>query len=211
MHSAIYEGSLGHRRIAERPHEFSYRVAMPYLDLDEIGDLVGGRLTLARPGLARFRRQDYLGDPAVRADRLGSRPDPRSPRHHAPGPVRLLTHLRSFGRCFNPVSFYYCFAADGEGLEAIVAEVTNTPWGERCAYVLPCGDNADGGPLIGGTFDKMLHVSPFMGMEQRYAWLASVPGETLSIHIDSIRGRGAAPSRPTSCSTADRSTAAPWR
>ena len=52
----------------------------------------------------------------------------------------MLTHLRTFGHCFNPVSFYYCFAADGERLEAIVAEVTNTPWGERHAYVLRRGE-----------------------------------------------------------------------
>jgi len=34
------------------------------------------------------------------AERTGVRPQ---------GPIRLLTHLRYFGYCFNPVSFYYCF------------------------------------------------------------------------------------------------------
>ena len=60
-------------------------------------------------------------------ERTGARPA---------GPIRLLTHLRSFGHCFNPVSFYYCFDPAGERVEAVVAEVTNTPWGERHAYVL---------------------------------------------------------------------------
>ena len=131
--------------------------------------------TRARPGLVRFRRSDYLGDPhtpladAVRArveQDLGHRPE---------GPIRLLTHLRSFGHCFNPVSFYYCFAPDGETLEAVVAEVTNTPWGERHAYVLPAS----------GDMDKALHVSPFMPMDQRYTCRAPAPGETLSVHIES--------------------------
>ena len=85
----------------------------------------------------------------------------------------MLTHLRTLGHCFNPVSFYYCFAADGETLEAVVAEVTNTPWGERHAYV------------VGGELEKELHVSPFMPMDQRYTVRAPAPGETLSVHIES--------------------------
>ena len=181
--SALYEGGIRHRRFAVRLHEFRYRIAMAYIDLDELPDLLGGRLVRSRPGLVRFRRSDYLGDPAVPladavrslvAERLGSAPQ---------GPIRLLTHLRTFGHCFNPVSFYYCFAADGERLEAIVAEVTNTPWGERHAYVLPRGDSYTCVPQ--GGFDKALHVSPFMQMDQRYDWRAPAPGKTLSIHIES--------------------------
>ncbi len=43
------------------------------------------------------------------------------------GPIRLLTHLRTFGICFNPVSFYYCYDATDSRVETIVAEITNTP------------------------------------------------------------------------------------
>jgi DUF1365 family protein len=53
------------------------------------------------------------------------------------GPIRLLTHLRYFGCSLNPVSFYYCFDAADVRVETIVAEITNTPWNERHAYVLP--------------------------------------------------------------------------
>lgn len=188
MHSAIYEGTVRHRRLAERSHQFQYGVAMPYLDLDEIDDVLGGRLTRERPGVLRFRRADYLGRPevplqdAVRAlvaSRLGAAPA---------GPVRLLTHLRTAGCCFNPASLYYCFGPDGEQLEAIVLEVTNTPWGERHAYVLPCRDPGSAGARHSGAFDKAIHVSPFMGMDQRYAWRAVAPGPTLSLHIESTEG-----------------------
>jgi DUF1365 family protein len=181
--SAIYEGTIRHRRFAVREHEFRYRIAMAYIDLDELPTLLEGRLTRKRPGLVRFRRSDYLGDPATPLDtavrnlveeRLGTVPQ---------GPIRLLTHLRTFGHCFNPVSFYYCFAPDGETLEAIVAEVTNTPWGERHAYVLQAGD-----PIPRGGFDKALHVSPFMAMDQRYTWKAPAPAETLSVQIESAQG-----------------------
>ena len=182
MRSAIYTGTIRHRRFAVRRHEFRYRIAMAYVDLDELPGLLGGRLVRSRPGLVRFRRGDYLGDPAVPlaeavrtlvAERLGDAPQ---------GPIRLLTHLRTFGHCFNPVSFYYCFAPDGERLEAIVAEVTNTPWGERHAYVLEAGE-----PIPQGGFDKALHVSPFMPMDQRYTWRAPAPGATLSVQIESSR------------------------
>ena len=123
----------------------------------------------------RFRRRDYLGDPgtplteAVRA----------LVRDHVPaGPIRLLTTLRTLGHCFNPVSFYYCFDED-ERLRAVVAEVTNTPWGERHAYVLT-GE----GRVLKGEHAKAMRVSPFMGMAQRYQLAVSAPGETLSVHIE---------------------------
>ena len=182
MHSALYEGTIRHRRFAVRERVFRHRLALVYADLDELPRLFGGRLIARRPGFVRFRRADYLGDPAVPlaadvralvARRTGSDPG---------GPVRLLTQPRTLGHCFNPVSFYYCFRPGGEHLAAVVAEVTNTPWGERHAYVLPSGGD---GPVLDGEADKALHVSPFMAMDQRYTWRASRPGATLSVHIAS--------------------------
>ena len=96
--SCIYEGTIRHRRFEPR-REFSHRLALAYLDLDELPALLDGRLVARHPGLVRFRRRDYLGDPAVplpRAvrdvveDQTGARPE---------GPIRLLTQLRSFGHC----------------------------------------------------------------------------------------------------------------
>jgi hypothetical protein len=123
--------------------------------------------------MLRFRRRDYLGDPnvplstAVRdvvEHQTGVRPG---------GPIRLLTQVSSFGICFNPVSFYYCL--EGNEVQAVVAEVTNTPWGERHAYVIP-GTTAD--------VTKALHVSPFMGMNHRYRVRLTAPDRTLSVHIE---------------------------
>jgi DUF1365 family protein len=169
--SAIYAGTVRHRRFAERGNEFEHRLALTYLDLDELPALLGGSLVRRRPGLVRFRRSDYFGDPATPLaeavrERVGTS-----------GPVRLLTSLRSFGHCFNPVSFYYCF--DGEELAAVLAEVTNTPWGERQAYVVR-GDGA----VLRGELSKRMHVSPFMPMDQRYSWALSAPGPRLSVHIE---------------------------
>jgi hypothetical protein len=183
--SCLYEGTIRHRRAAPAT-EFTHPIVLWYLDLAEIPSLLGGRLLARGPGLARFRRRDYLGGPAGtdsldgavrdRVQRLtGARPD---------GPIRLLTQPRSFGLCFNPVSFYYCLDAAGERVHSVLAEVTNTPWGERHAYAL--ADHRQG--VVHGTFAKELHVSPFMGMDHVYEARASQPGASLSVHIDSRRG-----------------------
>ena len=182
--SALYEGTIRHRRFAVRRREFRHAIALAYVDLDELPELLGGRLVRPRPGAVRMRRRDYLGDPAVPlADAVRDLVEQRTgaaPR----GPIRVLTHPRTLGHCFNPVSFYYCFDA-AERLDAIVAEVTNTPWGERHAYVL---DRVAEDPVLRGAHDKRLHVSPFMAMAQRYEWRAPAPGRTLSVHIESHEG-----------------------
>jgi DUF1365 family protein len=179
--SAIYEGTIDHRRFAVRSHEFRHRIALVYLDLDELDGLLGGRLLARRPGVVRFRRADYLGDPHVGlADAVRGQVECRTGKVPA-GPIRLLTHLRTFGHCFNPVSFYYCFTAQ-EKLDAVVAEVTNTPWSERHAYVLARGGE---GSVLTAAFTKALHVSPFMGMAQRYTMRVATPGATLAVHIES--------------------------
>ena len=80
-----------------------------------------------------------------------------------------------------------------------MAEVTNTPWGERHSYVL--GPN-------GGTLDKALHVSPFMAMDHTYEVRATAPGETLSMHIESRRDGGPRLRRDARISAAARTGAA---
>jgi DUF1365 family protein len=159
----MYEGTIRHRRFAVGEHAFRYKLALAYVDI-------------ASPPRG-FRRSDYLGDPRVPLrDAVHALIRERGGEPPA-GPIRLLTMPRSFGVGFNPVSFYYCFGADGT-LACLVAEVTNTPWGERHAYVLPGS---------GGSAGKELHVSPFMGMDHEYEVRASVPGETASVHIESRR------------------------
>jgi DUF1365 family protein len=159
-------------------NEFRHRVAMAYIDLEELPTLLGGRLVESRPGLVRFRRSDYHGDASAPLQEAVRDTVRKSTGHRPEGPIRLLTNLRSFGHCFNPVSFYYCFDASGERLEAVLAEVTNTPWGERHSYVISDGV---------GSFEKALHVSPFMGMDHTYVCRSAPPGAQLSVSIESSR------------------------
>lgn len=194
MNSCLYEGSVRHRRHGSPEHEFHHRLFMAYLDLDELPEIFDGRLlwSARRPALAWFRREDHLGDPqvglaeAVRAlvlERTGVSVE---------GPIRLLTHLRYFGHCFNPVSFYYCYEQGGEHVKAVVAHVTNTPWGESHSYVLAVQQTADHGSaqVIDGRVQKELHVSPLMGMNHTYRWRLTQPEERLAVHIQSLHADG---------------------
>jgi DUF1365 family protein len=189
MESCIYEGRVWHRRTAPPQHAFGMPLFMMYLDLEELPRLFEGRWlwSARRPALARFRREDYLGPTSVPLDvAVRDRMEERT-GHRPAGPIRLLTHLRYFGFVFNPVSLYYCFDPGGRRLEGVVAEVTNTPWRERHAYVLETGDEADA-PLYRLENRKDFHVSPFLGMDATYRWLLRAPDERLDLQIES-RGR----------------------
>lgn len=151
---------------------------MAYVDLDELPSLLGGRLVRRSPGTVRFRRSDYHGPAEVPLDQAVRDTVERHTGSRPAGPIRVLTNLRSFGHCFNPVSFYYCFDAAGQQIDAVLAEVTNTPWGERHAYVVPEGL---------GRFEKAMHVSPFMGMDHTYTCNAARPGRHLSVSLENRR------------------------
>lgn len=189
MHSALYTGRLSHRRYLPVAHAFRYRVTLAWLDLAELDTAFRGRWLWSgrRRNLAWFRRADYLGDPEVPLDVAVRDRVERETGKRPAGPVRLLTQLRTFGHCFNPVSFYYCYDA-GEGrVEAIVAEITNTPWNERHAYVLRPDDRVAPDQPLCFRLPKAFHVSPFMAMDIDYNWRFTPPGKTLAVHMDNLR------------------------
>ena len=187
--SAVYEGRVHHERVGPRRHRFGYGLYMLYLDLAELDRVFEGRWfwSTERFNVVQFRRSDYLGDPDVPLDRavrdrveqeLGERPR---------GPVRMLTHLRTFGYCFNPVTFYYCFDEQGREVESVVAEITNTPWGERHAYVLGRRSEPDARELA-WRFPKTFHVSPFFDMDYDYVWDFTPPAGELRVRMHNVRG-----------------------
>lgn len=183
LRSAVYRGTVVHRRTGPVDHELSQPVRMVLADLSEIP-----RLCALHPlwsdrhaAPAHFTRADYLGDPhvpldqAVRdlvASRTGERPE---------GPVALLTNIRTWGWNFNPISCYFCFDRQGEEVRWMVAEVTNTPWHQRHAYVV--------GPPGRHRITKELHVSPFMGMDQEYVLDYTAPGPLLRVRFQ-VEERG---------------------
>ncbi len=186
LRSALYVGRVRHRRFAPREHSFRYPLFLMYLDLGELDEVFAGRWlwSSGRPNLAWFDRRDHLGDPAVDLDTAVRDLVEGETGRRPAGPIRLLTHLRYFGHCFNPVSLYYCFDEAGERLETLVAEVNNTPWGERHCYVLSEGSESGPGGAKTYRSSKRFHVSPFMAMDIDYTWRTTPPGERLVVHID---------------------------
>lgn len=195
LSSCLYDGMLRHRRFEPIEHGFRVRIQLLYLDLDEIDrgaleEVFGATRLWSLGGAApvSFHRRDHLGDPeqtlqaAVR--QLVERRIGRPP----PGPIRLLTSPRYLGLGVNPISFYYCFDARGEAVDSLVAEVTNTPWGERHCYVLDLArsglDEQAGKSMRRRQTEKSFHLSPFMEMAMGYDWRVGTPGRalTLSIH-----------------------------
>lgn len=185
MESCIYEGRVRHTRSMPVAHRFSYRIFLMYLDLAELPKLFDRRWfwSVRRPALARFRREDHVGPASEPLDtsirRLVEAETGRVPT----GPIRLLTHLSYFGYCFNPVSFYYCYDPSGERVETIVAEVNNTPWGERTCYVLSESMNVGRNGTKRYNPAKKMHVSPFIDMDSEYDWCFTEPGPALKVFM----------------------------
>jgi hypothetical protein len=92
------------------------------------------------------------------------------------GPVAMLGHVRTWGWLFNPLTLYYCFDPSGRDVEWTVLEVSNTPWHERCSYVV--------GPPGEHHFAKAMHVSPFLPAQGDYTLRYSAPEDALRVSLD---------------------------
>ena len=183
---AICPGTVMHHRFAPADHRFTYPVTHVWIDPDHPEALFGAHplWSSRRPAPVRFRRRDYLdgGDaplgPAVRralVPALGREPT---------GPLRTLTQPRTWGWLFNPITIHLAWdapaddpAGDPSGPVAALLEVTNTPWKERHLYPVALSPTGDGAERYEATFDKTLHVSPFLDEDHRYHLaVASAPG-----------------------------------
>ena len=187
MHSCIYDGRVRHRRFQPIRRDFQYRIAYLYLDLAEL-DQVRKQLSLLGNGrfsLTSIYRPDHLGgshnrlDDAVRdlvAERTKVRPT---------GAIRMMTQWRTLGFYFSPINLFFCYD-DQESLQAVVAEVNNTPWREQHCYVLWSGNQSSHHELA-YRHPKEFHVSPFMDMDLEYDWRIMAPHEQFSVHLKTLR------------------------
>lgn len=156
-----------HARRTPRRNVFRYPVSYFLVDLDEVEELRRLRLF---GSVFQLRDRDHFGGGPIKDEVLALAGDPSIER------VLMLAQLRVFGYVFNPVSFYWCYRADGS-LACIVAELNNT-FGERLSEVLR-------GPELRYEQRKRLHVSPFFGLDQSYEYAFSQPGEEVwaRIHV----------------------------
>lgn len=194
MNSAIYTGFVAHQRFSPRPHRFRYRAFMMYLDLDELPTLFdkASFWSYEKANIASFKRADYYGDATKPLKTEISNLIHAATGQYPRGAIRLLTNMRYFGHCFNPVSFYYCFEADGTTLQAIVTHITNTPWGEDYVYVHDYNaekitKNTKNGAINAFKLDKKFHVSPFMPMDIQYDWAFKLEGKQLLVHMKNYK------------------------
>jgi hypothetical protein len=187
MESAIYLGTLRHRRFRPVTHEFAYPLFMVFLDIDRLPALMEASALTAynRWAWATFDEADHFGDSSqplrhrLAADAFANGialPD---------GPIFLLTHLRYLGYNFNPVSFFYCYDRQG-ALKSILAEVNST-FGESRNYWLTGANRLDAANAWHYRTGKRMHVSPFMPMGLDYHWVFTAPADQLVVHMRTVQ------------------------
>lgn len=180
--ASLYRGSLFHRRL-KPAHSFRRDLMMACVDVEEIDAAESGTVRLSRVLPLGIRRQDHLPDAkktlAQRVRELVLEGAGYSPM----GRMLLVSQPRAFGLTFNPVSFIFCLEAGTvDVIECVIAEVTNTPWGERHAYVLAEG-NPSGSGARHFSATKAMHVSPFFGMDHEYDFGFAMEKEQIQVTI----------------------------
>lgn len=187
MDSCIYEGIVTHRRFVPIDHNFQYRLFMLYLDLEELPDIVGrdGLISGRRCSTASFLAEDHLSSKPDIAQQVRQLILDQS-GEASTGKIRLLTQLRYFGYYFSPLNLFYVNDNDDREVGYVLAEVNNTPWGQRHIYLLWQGNQVSDTPKR-FVHRKQMHVSPFMDMEMDYHWYIASPGEKLSVVLENHR------------------------
>jgi DUF1365 family protein len=180
VQSAIYRGSVMHRRLRPRAHYLRYAMFYLLLDLDELPAL-GARLRCfghERRAVLSFRAADH-GDGGTDLKGWVHNQLAAAGLHFDCGPIRLLTMPRVFGYVFNPISIFYCHDRAGT-LRATIYEVNNT-FGGRHAYVLPVTGDSQ---IARQACAKKLYVSPFNDVSGGYRFAMLPPAEKVALTID---------------------------
>ena len=183
MKSSLYVGEVRHQRKSPKRHAFRYQVFMAHLFLDEINEVFKKNWfwSVDRFNFSSFFRKDYH-KPAEKSLSSAVR-ETMSEQLDYPveGPISIITHLRTFGYCFNPVTFYYCWDENKKTPHALMAEITNTPWHERYSKCFQLKNNV--GEKSIHAFQKEFHVSPFIGMDIDYDWRFWGPNEKFKVDM----------------------------
>lgn len=185
MKSAIYEGTVQHRRFRPREHQLAYKVWYLLVDLDELDEMdreIGGFGNERRARVSFFARDHGPRDgsplrPWIEAHLARAGVDIQG------GPIRLLTLPRTHGYAFNPITTWFCHGPLGD-LRALLYEVSNT-FGEWHHYLVPVepaeGMRPDGRQVVRVRFSKELFVSPFLDMAATYDIATRLPNDRASV------------------------------
>ncbi len=180
MRNAIYQGFVTHKRYRDGLHQFRYPMKMFLLNLEKISDLnkLSPFTSTERFNFLSFKRKNYLDIDSIKAhiQRIDSDFNLQK--------TFILTHLGHLGLCYNPVSFYFCTDKKHVHPMYILAEITNTPWGEKHVYCF----KASGTEKTNLELIKSFHISPFMPMALIYKWEFSVKKNKIDIVMHSFSG-----------------------
>lgn len=182
MLSCLYQGHVRHHR-REPDHSFSYPVWYAWINLDEIDAFCASSALISREAynFFSFYRQDYLpGEGSLK--NAAARSIKKQTGEDFNGQVYVLTTLRQLGFGLNPISLFYCYEASLQQPAYIIAEVHNTPWGERYEYVIKPDELGQA-----ETVSKAFHVSPFMPMELEYQFDLPQPGNQIRANIKLLK------------------------
>lgn len=177
--SAIYVGTVVHRRLKPKRHALRYRSFWLLVDIDELEALNGSSrlFSVNKRNVFSLHERDY-GDRTGEPLRAYVERTLREAGQDCDGPIRLLTMPRILGYAFNPLSIYFCHRRDGS-LAVICYEVSNT-FGERHTYLIPVeGD----GSVVRQSAQKNFYVSPFLDMALSYAFKVKPPEKSVTVAI----------------------------
>lgn len=185
LKSGLYSGFVRHRRFNKAKHEFSYKLSMFALDLDEVDLIADQQFWFGRRWFnpVRFKQSDYVklahSDAQIKTEPLALKQRIKQKVVELGGnwsgdKVVMLAQCRGLGLYFSPVNFYFCY--EGEILTWMLAEVSNTPWNERHFYLVDMQNTQD--------TDKCFHVSPFMNLDMRYVWRINLSKGKALVHIE---------------------------
>jgi DUF1365 family protein len=183
--SAIYCGTVMHRRVRPKVHYLRYGVFYLLLDLDDLPALNLRLLGVERAAPLSFRARDH-GDGSGDLKRWVSDSLSEAQITGQLGRVTLMAFPRVFGFVFNPISVYFCYDPAG-ALMATLYEVNNT-FGGRHTYVLEAKSNASG--TVRQNCAKRLYVSPFNDVSGEYRFAVRPPAEKVALSIDQRDAEG---------------------
>ena len=179
--AAVFPSTVMHSRRFPVRYRFSYRVFSLLVDIDRLDEVGRNPLfSINRFNLFSLYQRDHGARDGSPWRDWAQQLLQQNGIFSADGRIQLLCFPRILGYGFNPLSLWFCHAPNGE-LVAVIGEVRNT-FGEYHHYVLHEHGTALP-PIVTGSKQKVLHVSPFVGMQARYEFFIHQPNDKLKVLI----------------------------
>ncbi len=182
MNSCLYECTVMHKRLRPKTHQFTYRIFLFWLDLDELA-AVERSVPIFSAGtrnLYSLQAEDHFsfGAQSIRSNVISWVQSQGETREIAN--VRMLTLPRFLGYTFNPITIYILYNAAGDPITS-VTEVGNT-FKELKPYLVPAE-----GEHFHSRATKHFYVSPFSDLDLAFDFKYETPSERLRVWIDDYR------------------------